>query len=100
MTPRRGLVAGCGDGGGASPAAGKSAAANYPVTVTDCAVVGGDHHRLLPVSELFGALLLVVADIVCRTAMDTQELPVGVVTSLIGALALLYLLDRRLGSGS
>ncbi|MGW7041424.1 FecCD family ABC transporter permease [Streptomyces avermitilis] len=63
-------------------------------------VVGGDHRRLLPVSALFGALLLVVVDIVCRTAMDTQELPVGVVTSLIGAPALLYLLDRRLGSDS
>ena len=63
-------------------------------------VVGGDHRRLLPVSALFGALLLVVVDIVCRTAMETQELPVGVVTSLIGAPALLYLLDRRLGSGS
>ncbi|CDR01932.1 iron ABC transporter permease [Streptomyces iranensis] len=63
-------------------------------------VVGGDHRRLLPVSALFGALLLVVVDLVCRTAMDTQELPVGVVTSLIGAPALLYLLDRRLGSGS
>ncbi|WP_338675017.1 iron ABC transporter permease [Streptomyces sp. SCSIO 30461] len=63
-------------------------------------VVGGDHRRLLPVSALFGALLMVVVDIVCRTAMDTQELPVGVVTSLIGAPALLYLLDRRLGSGS
>ncbi|MGV9853583.1 FecCD family ABC transporter permease [Streptomyces sp. NPDC003442] len=63
-------------------------------------VVGGDHRRLLPVSALFGALLLVVVDLVCRTAMETQELPVGVVTSLIGAPALLYLLDRRLGSGS
>ncbi|MEU8977190.1 iron ABC transporter permease [Streptomyces sp. NPDC048309] len=63
-------------------------------------VVGGDHRRLLPVSALFGALLLLVVDTVCRTAMDTQELPVGVVTSLIGAPALLYLLDRRLGSGS
>ncbi|WP_234388686.1 FecCD family ABC transporter permease [Streptomyces sp. AS58] len=63
-------------------------------------VVGGDHRRLLPISALFGALLMVVVDIVCRTAMDTQELPVGVVTSLIGAPALLYLLDRRLGSAS
>ncbi|AVZ74391.1 ABC transporter permease [Streptomyces lunaelactis] len=63
-------------------------------------IVGGDHRRLLPVSALFGALLLVVVDIICRTAMDNQELPVGVVTSLIGAPALLYLLDRRLGSGS
>ncbi|KPI06876.1 ABC-type transporter, integral membrane subunit [Actinobacteria bacterium OK074] len=63
-------------------------------------LVGDDHRRLLPVSALFGGLLMVVVDIVCRTAMDTQELPVGVVTSLLGAPALLYLLDRRLGSGS
>ncbi|GGU91955.1 sugar ABC transporter substrate-binding protein [Streptomyces filipinensis] len=63
-------------------------------------LVGGDHRRLLPVSALGGAVLLVVVDIVCRTAMDAQELPVGVVTSLLGAPALLYLLDRRLGSDS
>lgn len=63
-------------------------------------LVGGDHRRLLPVSALFGAVLLVLVDVVCRTAMDAQELPVGVVTSLIGAPALLYLLDRRLGGGT
>ncbi|MFK8908736.1 FecCD family ABC transporter permease [Streptomyces sp. YS-3] len=63
-------------------------------------LAGGDHRRLLPLSALLGALLLVVVDTVCRTAMAAQELPVGVVTSLIGAPALLYLLDRRLGSGS
>ncbi|MFD9906838.1 FecCD family ABC transporter permease [Streptomyces sp. NPDC059063] len=63
-------------------------------------LAGDDHRRLLPLSALAGALLMVVVDIVCRTAMDTQELPVGVVTSLIGAPALLYLLDRRLRNGS
>ncbi|WP_020124458.1 iron ABC transporter permease [Streptomyces canus] len=63
-------------------------------------VLGGDHRRLLPISALFGALLLVVVDTVCRTAMDAQELPISVVTSFVGAPALLYLLDRRLGSGS
>ncbi|OLZ62481.1 ABC transporter permease [Streptomyces sp. IMTB 2501] len=63
-------------------------------------LVGGDHRRLLPVSAPAGAVLLVVVDIVCRTAMETQELPVGVVTSLLGAPALLYLPDRRLGSDS
>ncbi|MGW5937933.1 FecCD family ABC transporter permease [Streptomyces celluloflavus] len=62
-------------------------------------VVGGDHRRLLPLSALTGALLLVVVDIVCRTAMDTQELPVGVVTAMIGAPALLFLLDRRMAVG-
>ncbi|MFF4158005.1 FecCD family ABC transporter permease [Streptomyces sp. NPDC001678] len=59
-------------------------------------LVGGDHRRLLPVTALFGAVLLTVVDLVARTALPDQELPVGVVTSLIGAPTLLYLLDRRL----
>ncbi|WP_435885597.1 FecCD family ABC transporter permease [Streptomyces lydicus] len=62
-------------------------------------VIGGDHRRLLPLSALTGALLLVVVDLVCRTAMDTQELPVGVVTAMIGAPALLFVLDRRTAVG-
>ncbi|MYT34022.1 iron ABC transporter permease [Streptomyces sp. MspMP-M5] len=61
-------------------------------------VLGGDHRRLLPLAALTGALLLVVVDVVCRTAMDGQELPVGVVTAMIGAPALLLVLDRRLGA--
>ncbi|MEU6965584.1 FecCD family ABC transporter permease [Streptomyces chrestomyceticus] len=63
-------------------------------------ILGGDHRRLLPLAALTGALLLVVVDIVCRTAMDGQELPVGVVTAVIGAPVLLYVLDRRLGAGA
>ncbi|MFF4473608.1 FecCD family ABC transporter permease [Streptomyces sp. NPDC001599] len=59
-------------------------------------VVGGDHRRLLPVSALTGAVLLVVVDIVCRTALPSTELPVGVVTAFVGAPVLLFLLDRRL----
>lgn len=59
-------------------------------------VIGGDHRRLLPVSALTGAVLLVVVDIACRTALPDMELPVGVVTAFIGAPVLLFLLDRRL----
>ncbi|MFC9232152.1 FecCD family ABC transporter permease [Streptomyces decoyicus] len=62
-------------------------------------LIGGDHRRLLPLSALTGALLLVVVDLVCRTAMDSQELPVGVVTAMIGAPVLLFLLDRRMEAG-
>ncbi|WP_043263204.1 iron ABC transporter permease [Streptomyces sp. CT34] len=61
-------------------------------------LLGGDHRRLLPLSALTGALVLVVVDVVCRTALATQELPVGVVTALIGAPALLFILDRRVGA--
>jgi iron complex transport system permease protein len=59
-------------------------------------VVGGDHRRLLPVSALAGAVLLLVVDIAARVALANQELPIGVVTALVGAPTLLYLLDRRL----
>lgn len=59
-------------------------------------LVGGDHRRLLPLSALAGAVLLVVVDTLARTALATQEVPIGVVTALIGAPVLLFLLDRRL----
>ncbi|WP_234347666.1 FecCD family ABC transporter permease [Streptomyces specialis] len=59
-------------------------------------LTGGDHRRLLPLSALAGALLLVVVDLACRVAVDGQELPVSVVTAVLGAPALLFLLDRRL----
>ncbi|MGW6913826.1 FecCD family ABC transporter permease [Kitasatospora sp. NPDC054939] len=59
-------------------------------------LVGGDHRRLLPLSALTGAVLLVVVDTAARTVLETQELPIGVVTSLLGAPTLIYLLDRRL----
>ncbi|MFF0515566.1 FecCD family ABC transporter permease [Streptomyces sp. NPDC004250] len=62
-------------------------------------VIGGDHRRLLPVSAVTGAVLLVVVDIVCRTALPSTELPVGVVTAFVGAPVLLFLLDRRLERG-
>ncbi|MFF0296097.1 FecCD family ABC transporter permease [Kitasatospora sp. NPDC004615] len=60
-------------------------------------LVGGDHRRLLPLSALTGAVLLTAVDTVARTALDAQELPIGVVTALLGAPVLLFLLDRRLG---
>ncbi len=59
-------------------------------------VVGGDHRRLLPVAALGGALLLVIVDTAARTVLQPQEVPIGVVTALIGAPVLLFLLDRRL----
>ncbi|MDT0309003.1 iron ABC transporter permease [Streptomyces sp. DSM 44917] len=58
-------------------------------------LVGGDHRRTLPLAALGGAVLMVVVDVLCRTAVDGQELPAGVVTSVLGAPALLWLLGRR-----
>ncbi|MFF5208362.1 FecCD family ABC transporter permease [Streptosporangium sp. NPDC000396] len=59
-------------------------------------LAGAEHRRLLPLSALAGALLLVVVDIVARTALEPEEIPIGVVTALLGAPLFLYLLDRRL----
>jgi iron complex transport system permease protein len=53
---------------------------------------GANHRRLLPLSLLYGGSFLVLADLVARTIISPRELPIGVITSLIGApiFALLY----------
>lgn len=53
---------------------------------------GPDHRVLLPSSALLGASLLVVADTLARNVVSGQELPVGVVTALLGAPFFCYLL--------
>jgi iron complex transport system permease protein len=57
-------------------------------------LVGGRHRLVLPVAALLGAMLLVAADTVARTAFAPQEIPVGVITGIIGAPILLLLLRR------
>ncbi|MFV0525292.1 MAG: FecCD family ABC transporter permease [Acidimicrobiales bacterium] len=57
-------------------------------------LVGGVHRRLLPVAALSGAALLVGADILARVAFAPRELPIGVVTSLVGAPFIVLLLRR------
>jgi iron complex transport system permease protein len=57
-------------------------------------VMGPDHVRLLPATVLAGALFLLVADTVARTAIAPAELPVGVLTALIGGPFFLYLLRK------
>ncbi|MBA8816790.1 iron complex transport system permease protein [Microbacterium halimionae] len=58
------------------------------------AIVGGRSRLVLPASAALGAGLLVLADTVARTALSPQEIPVGVVTGVIGAPFLLFLLRR------
>jgi iron complex transport system permease protein len=58
-------------------------------------LTGPDHRRLLPASALAGACLLVVADVVARLMLAPTELPVGVVTALIGVPFFISLLRRR-----
>lgn len=61
-------------------------------------IVGARHRVLLPISALVGAIVLIWADTIARTLFDPRELPVGVVTALIGApiFALLLLRSRRI----
>lgn len=57
-------------------------------------MIGSDHRFLLPFSALTGALLLLVADVAARTIIQPTELPVGIVTSLLGVPFFLHLLIR------
>lgn len=56
---------------------------------------GGDHRRLLPLAALLGASYLIAADVLARTVLAPQEVPVGIVTALIGGPFFLYLLSAR-----
>lgn len=58
-------------------------------------VIGADHRRLLPASLLGGATLLILADLMARTVVAPSELPVGVVTALLGGPFFLFLLRRE-----
>lgn len=57
-------------------------------------VVGPGHRRLVPVSCLSGALFLLWADLVARTVLPGQELPVGILTAICGVPFFLLLLRR------
>jgi len=58
-------------------------------------IFGATHHRLIPASALIGAILLVLADDLARTILAPIELPVGIVTSILGGIFFLYLLKSR-----
>lgn len=60
-------------------------------------LTGPAHRRLLPVAALSGAVFLIWADTLARTLFDPRELPVGIVTALIGVPVFAYLLRRGKG---
>jgi iron complex transport system permease protein len=57
--------------------------------------VGSDHRLVLPASTFFGAAFLVACDALARTIMAPLELPVGIITALVGGPFFLWLLLRR-----
>lgn len=58
--------------------------------------LGADHRLLLPASALFGATLLLAADTLARSMVSPAEMPVGILTSLIGGPFFLWLLTRQM----
>ena len=55
-------------------------------------LVGAEHGRLLPVSALGGAILLIWADVAARTLIAPEDLPIGVVTALLGGTFFIVLM--------
>jgi iron complex transport system permease protein len=58
-------------------------------------LVGVRHGALILASALIGAILLLASDLVSRTLLAPQELPIGIVTSALGAIFVLTLVLRR-----
>ena len=60
-------------------------------------ITGPNHKRLLPATVFGGAIFLMLSDLLARTILSPTELPIGVVTSLIGAavFTVILLRDRK-----
>lgn len=58
-------------------------------------LMGPDHRLLIPAGFLGGAAFLVIADLIARSLVAPNEIPVGVVTALVGGPFFLYLLRRK-----
>ncbi|WP_125153012.1 FecCD family ABC transporter permease [Clostridium rectalis] len=63
--------------------------------------VGSDHRKVIPISSLLGALLIIWADVVARVIVSPEELPIGIVTALTGGPFFIWLLKcNRYSFGS
>src|SRR5699024_9513226 len=58
-------------------------------------IIGADHRLLLPASALLGGAGLVIADTAARTLVSPAELPIGILTTLLGGPFFLFLLLRQ-----
>ena len=63
-------------------------------------LLGPDHNRLLPASLLAGASFLLLADLAGRSLFSPLELPIGVVTSLVGAVVFIVIFYRSRKRGT
>lgn len=58
-------------------------------------LIGSDHRRVLPVSALLGGILVVWTDVAARIIIAPEELPIGILTALIGGPFFIWLLKRK-----
>tara|TARA_B100001778_G_C18110574_1_gene416033 strand:+ start:88 stop:426 length:339 start_codon:yes stop_codon:yes gene_type:complete len=58
-------------------------------------LVGGDYVRVLPISAIIGAIALLWADIAARTMMAPEDIPIGIVTGLVGGIFFVWLIRRK-----
>lgn len=56
---------------------------------------GTDHKKLIPISALLGAIFLIWADVLCRIIIPGTEMPIGILTSMVGAPVFIYLMARK-----
>jgi len=56
---------------------------------------GSDNVRVIPLSAFFGALTLIMADLAARVIMAPEDMPIGVVTGMVGGIAFVAILTRR-----
>lgn len=57
--------------------------------------IGSDHKRLLPVVALSGSLFMIWADVLSRTLISSVELPIGIITAVIGAPMFIYIIVKK-----
>ncbi|HBR03049.1 MAG TPA: ABC transporter permease [Ruminiclostridium sp.] len=58
-------------------------------------LVGGDHRKVLPISALLGGILVVWVDVAARMVLAPEELPVGILTAILGGPLFIWLLKRN-----
>lgn len=63
-------------------------------------IVGASHRRLAPACAIAGGTIMILADLVARTLASPAEIPVGIVTAILGSPVFLWLLLRRSSQGS
>ncbi|MEI4283891.1 iron ABC transporter permease [Tetragenococcus halophilus] len=59
------------------------------------ALVGPDHRKLIPITVLTGSIFLVVVDILARTMVENNELPIGIFTSIVGAPFFAFIMIQK-----